>query len=339
MCDRRCDCQSRKKKCSKKYETSCKPLKCVCVPTFDEQLAVYGRIIAQKILNSIPLAVSDFPPAGVQALTAVQKETLRRAETEGMKCCLGKHAGWKLGLAAATPSTPALGYTSPVFGELLQKMILKGYTATMPYNAGLTVAIECDMLFLVDSDLINTATTPADVLKYVKGVYPAVEYAVVGTSTVAEASGPAAPLVPGQLNGQGILEVTNMAGRAFLRGCNLINIQNSSRSLATWETVLNGGVVANETLNLTTGPAIVGSVPPPATPHLTNLVNLIAKVNASGNRIKKGDLVSPGTAIATRFLNIANPPTSYNCVYTNLDPAGPVQMGLTFSPNGKCFGC
>ena len=315
----------------------CKKLKCLCVPTFDEKLVVYGRTIAQKILNSIPLSVGDFPPGGVQSLTAAQKEILRSAETEGMKCCLGCHAGWKLGLATASPSTPALGYTSPLFGELLSKMILVGEHAVIPPNAGLTMSIETDMLFRVSSELINTAVTPADVLKYVDGVYPAMEYAVVGTTTVTEASGPLAAPVPGQLNGQGILEVTNIAARLFLRSPNLIRIPGSSRSLAQWETVLNGGIIANEVLNLTTGPPIVGSVPPPTTMHLNNLLVLIAKVNASGNKIKKGDLISPGTAIATRFVSAANPPVSYVGTYSNLDPNFQVSMSADFAANGTCF--
>ena len=61
-----CDCD-RRKKCHKKV--CCKKLKCLCVPTFDEKLVVYGRTIAQKILNSIPLSVGDFPPGGLEIPT------------------------------------------------------------------------------------------------------------------------------------------------------------------------------------------------------------------------------------------------------------------------------
>lgn len=311
---------------------------CFCTPTVDEQIPAFAKIVALKILNNIPLGVSDFPAAGVQSLNAQQKEAFRQAESDALSCCLGGHVGWKLGLAAASPSTPALGYTAPIFGELLEKMILVGNQATIPANYALTADIESDMLFVVGSERINYATTPAEALACLKGVYPAIEMAAIGTSTVNEASGPLAPPVVGQLNGQGILQVTNIAARMFLRPKKYIKIHNSSRSLADWETVLNGGLVANDILTVTTGPAITGSVPPPATPHLTNLLKLINLVNANGHKLKVGDVVSPGTAVGLRFLSTTNPPLTYSTTFLNLDPAGPVTLKLTFNADGQCFG-
>lgn len=311
---------------------------CLCHPNVDEQIPVFAKIVALKILNNIPLSVSDFPAAGVQSLTAQQKEAFRQAESDALSCCLGPHVGWKLGLAAASPSTPALGYTAPIYGELLQNMILVGNHATIPANYALTADIESDMLFLVGSEDINYATTPAEALACLKGVFPAIEMAAIGTSTVNEASGPLAAPVIGQLNGQGILQVTNIAARMFLRTQKFIKIKGSSRSLADWETILNGGLIANDTLILTSGPAITGSVPPPATPHLTNLLKLISLIKANGHTLKVGDIVSPGTAVGLRFLSTTNPPISYSTTFKNLDPAGDVTLGLTFSEYGKCFG-
>ncbi|MCE5295088.1 MAG: hypothetical protein LLF94_10825 [Chlamydiales bacterium] len=322
----------------KAFSSSDNDTKCHCHPSLDQQIPVFANIVALKILNNIPLSVADFPAGGVQSLTDEQKEAFRQAESDALRCCLGKHAGWKLGLASATPSTPSLGYTAPVYGELLEKMILVGNSASIPSNYGLSADIEADMLFVVGSSDINNATTPAELLLSIKGVYPAIEMAAIGTTTVNEASGPLAPPVVGQLNGQGILQVTNIAARMFLRTADCIKIHNSSRSLAEWETILNGGLSANDTLVLTTGPSITGSVPPPAVPHLTNLLNLINLLNANGHYLKKGDLVSPGTAIGLRILSTTNLPLSYSVTYNNIDPKGPVTMNLLFNENGKCYG-
>lgn len=311
---------------------------CLCNPSLDEQIPIFAKIVALKILNRIPLSVADFPAGGVQSLTQQQKEAFRKAESDALSCCLGPHVGWKLGLASATPTTPGLGYTAPIYGELLQNMILVGNHATIPATYALSPSIEADMLFLVGSEAINYATTPAQALACLKGVFPAIEMAAIGTSTVNEATGPLAPPVAGQLNGQGILQVTNIAGRMFLRTKNYINIHNSPRSLADWETILNGGLIANDTLVLTTGPAVIGSVPPPAVPHLTNLLNLISLLHANGHTLKAGDIVSPGTAVGLRLLSTTNPPLSYSTTYTNLDPAGDVTLGLTFNDSGSCFG-
>ena len=313
---------------------------CVCHPDLNQQIPQLAKIVATKILNNIPLALSDFPLIGIQNLTPEQKEYFRQEETKALSCCLGSHVGWKLGLASATPQTPALGYPEPVYGELLEKMILVGNRAEIPSNYGLTCAIEPDLLFVVKSSKINKATTPQEVLRCLKGVYPAIEMAAIGTSTLTEATGPLAPTVPGQLNGQGVLEVTNIGARLWLRPKKYVKILGSCRSYEEWERVLNGELMASDELVLTTGPVVSGSAPPPAIPHLTNLLTLIRKVNENGHSIKKGDLLSAGNTIGLRVLSTANPPIFYSLSYGNLDPchSEDIEMSLTFNPEGACFG-
>lgn len=296
-----------------------------------KQLIEQGRAAGIKAITNVPLyplpfypLSEDFTVNGVNSLSEQERELFRVGFTKGLSTVLGDHIGWKYGLAAASPTTHALGYDSPIVGELLKKMIIVGYNVNVNPNYALATIGEGDMLFVVKSAAINEATTPQGLLKHIRGVYPAIELPATFTpSVIPDALGPIS-------GGDGILRVINVGARLFVRGDNMIPISGSQvRTLAEWETVLNGGLQVQDLLVRDTG-NVSGTGGPVR--HLDNLQRMITALKAKGFKLKPGDIVSPGTAVAVRIFNGTE--QSFTVTYGNLDPQGEVIMNVNFTPDG-----
>lgn len=295
----------------------------------DVQIFHQGRDAGIKAINNIPLlplpfypSSEDFTVGGINSLSNEQQEIFRRGFTKGLTTVLGGHTGWKYGLTAATSTAPSLGYVNPIVGELLKKMIIVGDDVNINPNYALSTANEADLLFVVKSRLINNATTPRELLQHIEGVYPAIELPATFTPRfLPDALGPVA-------GGDGILRATNIAARLFVRSSTIIPIEGS-RSLDQWEMVLNGGLQVQDLLTRSSGN--VSGVGGPIR-HLDNFLRLITDLKSKGLKLKPGDLVSPGTAVAVRISNGTE--QSFTVTYDNLDPNGVVVMKVNFTPDG-----
>ena len=71
-------------------------------------------------------------------------------------------------------------------------------------------------------------------------------------------------------------------------------------------------------------------------PHLDNMVYLIKKLNAMGLKVKRGDLISPGTAVAVRVTDGTE--RSFKVIYYNLDPDRTVRVKVNYNSDGICCG-
>lgn len=290
-----------------------------------DEVKAYGKSIGTKMLLKLPLdPIADFPPAGLTSLTATEKEALRVQISKKLSKCLGEHVGWKVGVTSATPSTPALGYTQPFYGELLEDMIVVGNMVDIDPSSALLPFIETDLLFKVKSKNIMQATTPLEVLENLSGVYGAIEFASGYTGSVPNVLGPAS-------GGQGILEVLNGGANGFVRSTKLIKIPGK-RSLADWEAVLNGGLDAQDHLTRTSGNVSSTS---PGVLHLDDMLGLIQRMNTLGLEMQEGDVVSPGTAVAVNLMDGTE--VAYTATYNNLDPKDTLEMKIRFRSDGECF--
>ena len=297
-----------------------------------KHLVEQGRAAGMKAASNVPLyplpfypLSADFTVGGVNSLTTHEQELFRVGFTKGLSTKLGEHVGWKYGLAAATPATPSLGYEAPIVGELLKNMIIVGYNVNVNPNYALSTISEADLLFVVKSDGINKATTPYELLKHIRGVYPAIELPATFTpQVIPDATGP-------RSGADGVLRVMNVGARLFVRGDKMISISNSQeRSLGEWEAILNGGLQIQDLLVRNNGTFLSGTGG--AIKHLDNLQRMISDLNSKGIKLKPGDIVSPGTAVAVRISNGTE--QSFTVTYGNLDPQGQVIMNVNFTPDG-----
>ncbi len=297
-----------------------------------KHLVEQGRTAGIKAISNVPLyplpfypLSQDFTAGGINSLTAQEQELFRLGFTKGLSTKLGEHVGWKYGLAAATPATPSLGYEAPIVGELLKNMIIVGYNVNVNPGYALATISEADLLFVVKSDGINKANSPYELLKHIRGVYPAIELPATFTpQVVPDATGP-------RSGGDGVLRAMNIGARLFVRGDKMIPISNSQiRSLGEWEAILNGGLQIQDLLVRSNGTFLssIGG----AIKHLDNLQRMISDLNAKGIKLKPGDIVSPGTAVAVRISNGTE--QSFTVTYGNLDPQGQVIMNVNFTPDG-----
>lgn len=59
---------------------------------------------------------------------------------------------------------------------------------------------------------------------------------------------------------------------------------------------------------------------------------MIAALKAQGIKLRRGDIVSPGTAVAVRFMDGTQ--QQFTATYGNLDPNQTVQLQINFVPGG-----
>ena len=125
--------------------------------------------LASDILDKTPARLSEAPGTMEDALCA-QDKLVERLTPEW-----GEPVGYKVGLTSQ-PAQERFGADGPVRGRLLRTM-LRNNNATIPADFAARPLIEADMLVTVRSIGINTATTPAEVLKHIESVQPFIELA------------------------------------------------------------------------------------------------------------------------------------------------------------------
>lgn len=198
-----------------------------------------------------------------------QNKILTRLETD-----LGPVVGYKAGLTSPK-SQEAFGVTEPVFGTLLEGMIVKGNATAHPAEA-VRALFEADLVVEIADAAVNDATTPEEVLAHIAGVRPFLELPalVVGKDD--------------KLDGPAITSINVGAWKGAMG--ELIEIPQGAEGVAMLAdfTAKLTDDANGETLSAAPGKAVLG--------HPLNAVTWIAGVlKAQGKALKPGDLVSVGS--------------------------------------------
>lgn len=198
-----------------------------------------------------------------------QDKILARLETD-----LGPVVGYKAGLTSPK-SQEAFGVTEPVFGTLLEGMIIKG-NATARRAEAVRALFEADLVVEIADAAVNDATTPEEVLAHIAGVRPFLELPalVVGKDD--------------KLDGPAITSINVGAWKGAMG--ELIEIPQGAEGVAMLAdfTAKLTNDANGETLSAAPGKAVLG--------HPLNAVSWIAGVlKAQGKALKPGDLVSVGS--------------------------------------------
>lgn len=187
---------------------------------------------------------------------------------------LGPVVGYKAGLTSPK-SQEAFGVTEPVFGTLLEGMIIKGDATARPAEA-VRALFEADLVVEIADAAVNDATTPEEVLAHIAGVRPFLELPalVVGKDD--------------KLDGPAITSINVGAWKGAMG--ELIEIPQGAEGVAMLAdfTAKLTDDASGETLSAAPGKAVLG--------HPLNAVTWIAGVlKAQGKALKPGDLVSVGS--------------------------------------------
>ena len=218
-------------------------------------------------------AASTPPPVAAGGSMAdalcAQGKILARLEKD-----LGPVVGYKAGLTSPK-SQEAFGVTEPVFGTLLQGMIVRGNATARPAEA-VRALFEADLVVEIADAAVNEATTPEEVLAHIAGVRPFLELPalVVGKDD--------------KLDGPAITSINVGAWKGAMG--ELIEIPQGAEGVAMLAdfTAKLTDDASGETLSAAPGKAVLG--------HPLNAVTWIAGVlKAQGKALKPGDLVSVGS--------------------------------------------
>lgn len=184
----------------------------------------------------------------------------------------GKVIGYKAGL-----TNPAVqqrfGHAAPVRGVLLEKMLLKS-GATVPAAFGARPLFEADLVVEVADERVNDAKTPLDVARALINVYPFIELPDLVLDPQVKMNGP-------------LITAVNVGARLGVLGAPIAVQADDTfvASLASMDVVMSD---ASGEIDKGKGAAILE--------HPLNAVIWLAQdLKASGNKLRKGDLLSLGS--------------------------------------------
>lgn len=185
----------------------------------------------------------------------------------------GKVVGYKAGL-----TNPAVqkrfNYPNPVRGTLFEKMLLKD-GAEVPAKFGARPLFEADMVMEVRDAGINKATTPLHALRHIARIHPFIEL----PDLVVED--------PSKITGPNIV-YSNVGARLGVLGKPLTVKATPQLVEALANMTVRLTDEAGKELEASKGDAILGQ-------PLNAVLWLVKDLNASGIRLKKGDLLSLGS--------------------------------------------
>lgn len=185
----------------------------------------------------------------------------------------GKVVGYKLSL-----TNPAVqkrfNHPEPIRGTLFEKMLLRG-DAEVPAKFGAWPMYEADMVVEVADEGINQAKTPLEALRHLSRIYPFIELPDLMTDDPTKVTGIS-------------LTYTNMAARLGVLGKPLAvtatpELVAALENMTVRFTDLDGKVLENNP-----GSVLLGN-------PLNSVLWLVRELNASGIRLKPGDLLSLGS--------------------------------------------
>ena len=213
------------------------------------------------------------PAANPEGLSTADGECTRAKVNKFLQQQTGdKVIGYKAGL-----TNPAVqkrfNASAPVYGVVYEKMMLPD-GSTVDAKFGARPLFEADMLVRVRDAGINQAKTPADVLKHIDQVIPAIELPDLIVAA------------PPKLNGAAVAAI-NVGARYFVTGTPIAVTPNSqiAEALRTMTVVVSG---AEGELDRGKGSDVLE--------HPLNAVVWLAQdLQRQGLALKKGDLVSVGS--------------------------------------------
>ena len=188
-------------------------------------------VVADKLAGNQSLVVSDFP-SNVASWTIARYEEYRKMLASYMSGKFGPVIGWKSALSTATVGTPALGYTEPGYGQILQTMNLVGDNKNVNFaEYALSPFYELEVVMRVGSGLINAALTKTDIVNSIDAVALGFEYPAVGsTAGISFVFGSG-------IGGNNLLRPLNALSRLYQTG-SWIDVPGT-RLVGDWETVLS----------------------------------------------------------------------------------------------------
>lgn len=213
------------------------------------------------------------PAANPEGLSTADGECTRAKVNKFLQQQTGdKVIGYKAGL-----TNPAVqkrfNASAPVYGVVYEKMMLPD-GSTVDAKFGARPLFEADMLVRVRDAGINQAKTPADVLKHIDQVIPAIELPDLIVAA------------PPKLNGAAVAAI-NVGARYFVTGTPIAVTPDSqiAEALRTMTVVVSG---AEGELDRGKGSDVLE--------HPLNAVVWLAQdLQRQGLALKKGDLVSVGS--------------------------------------------
>ena len=213
------------------------------------------------------------PAANPEGLSTADGECTRAKVNKFLQQQTGdKVIGYKAGL-----TNPAVqkrfNASAPVYGVVYEKMMLPD-GSTVDAKFGARPLFEADMLVRVRDAGINQAKTPADVLKHIDQVIPAIELPDLIVAA------------PPKLNGAAVAAI-NVGARYFVTGTPITVTPDSqiAEALRTMTVVVSG---AEGELDRGKGSDVLE--------HPLNAVIWLAKeLQQQGLALRKGDLVSVGS--------------------------------------------
>lgn len=213
------------------------------------------------------------PAANPEGLSTADGECTRAKVNKFLQQQTGdKVVGYKAGL-----TNPAVqkrfNASAPVYGVVYEKMMLPD-GSTVDAKFGARPLFEADMLVRVRDAGINQARTPADVLKHIDQVIPAIELPDLIVAA------------PPKLNGAAVAAI-NVGARYFVTGTPIAVTPDSqiAEALRTMTVVVSG---AEGELDRGKGSDVLE--------HPLNAVVWLAQdLQRQGLALKKGDLVSVGS--------------------------------------------
>ncbi len=182
---------------------------------------------------------------------------------------MGPVIGYKAGLTSA-PAQARFGASEPVRGLLYRDMMLMdGATVELPWGA--VPMVEADLILEIGDSAVNAATTPLEVMRHVRAVYPFIEL-----PDLALAEGQ--PMTPETITAMGVGARLGILGAAI----EVRDAEAMTSSLAEMQVEIRDG--AGEVRDSIPGSAVLGH---PA--------ESILWLHEAGVTFKAGDLVSVGS--------------------------------------------
>ena len=224
--------------------------------------------LAASYLDRSPAKLGERPTTNAEALCSQGKLI------EALQGTLGDPIGYKVGLTSEA-ARERFGAEDPVRGVLLRGMLQENGATVEPFaSRGI---VEADLLVTVRSDDINVATTPREVLRYLRDVRPFIELADL-------------VLAEGEALDAETITTINVGARAGVAG-NPVPVRQSSKFLDS---------LASMTVRLSTKPADAESdgeevLAVPGRAVMGHPLNAVLWLMDDGVKLEAGDVVSLGS--------------------------------------------
>lgn len=277
-------------------------------------------VVADKLAGNQSLVVSDFP-SNVASWTIARYEEYRKMLASYMSGKFGPVIGWKSALSTATVGTPALGYTEPGYGQILQTMNLVGDNKNVNFaEYALSPFYELEVVMRVGSGLINAALTKTDIVNSIDAVALGFEYPAVGsTAGISFVFGSG-------IGGNNLLRPLNALSRLYQTG-SWIDVPGT-RLVGDWETVLSAPT-ATSTAFKPAGNVVKNSVGD----SLQWALDMVNWLRNNGYNLNVGDILFTGTLVGVNAIDGTE--TLITGTSPNLSPLGVTNISVTPSSAGQ----